>query len=278
MVATSAADTLRLLATYRETADGNAREQLVTNYVPLVRRLCRRFRTSREPQEDLFQIGMIGLLNAIEKFDPERGTSFSSLAIPEVLGAILNYLRDHGSLIKVPRTLRRNKLTIDKISESLASSLGRWPNIQEVAEASDLTIEEINQATELGRIGDPRSLDENVESEDADGSVTLSEYVGAIDTAFDLSLDRLTLATALDTLPDREKTILQLRFYRSMSQRQIAERISISQMHVSRLERAALQKLRVVLQRNSAALNAPDNQPVRTTRTRTRRIPETSPN
>ena len=278
MVSASVAKTIQLLEDYRDTGDAGAREQLAVNYMPLVRTLCRRFHTSKEPQEDLFQIGMIGLLNAIEKFDPERGTSFSSLAIPEVLGAILNYLRDHGSLIKVPRTLRRNKLTIDKISESLASSLGRWPNIQEVAEASELTIEEINQATELGRIGDPRSLDENVESEDADGSVTLSEYVGAIDTAFDLSLDRLTLATALDTLPDREKTILQLRFYRSMSQRQIAERISISQMHVSRLERAALQKLRVVLQRNSATLNAPDNQPVRTTRTRTRRIPEASPN
>lgn len=105
MVSTSATQTLKLLEAYRETADPGAREQLVSNYVPLVRRLCRRFRTSREPQEDLFQIGMIGLLNAIEKFDPERGTSFSSLAIPEVLGAILNYLRDHGSLIKGKRSV-----------------------------------------------------------------------------------------------------------------------------------------------------------------------------
>ena len=156
MAENSAAETLRLLACYRETRDGSAREQLVSNYVPLVRRLCRRFRTSREPQEDLFQIGMIGLLNAIEKFDPNRGTSFSSLAIPEVLGAILNYLRDHGSLIKVPRTLRRNKLTIDKVAESMASSLGRWPNPEELSEACELTIAEVNAATELGRIGDPR--------------------------------------------------------------------------------------------------------------------------
>ena len=259
MVTTSAAETLKLLECYRTTSDVSAREQLVTNYVPLVRRLCRRFRTSREPQEDLFQIGMIGLLNAIEKFDPERGTSFSSLAIPEILGAILNYLRDHGSLIKVPRTLRRNKLTIDKVSESLASSLGRWPNAAELAEACDLTDREIADATELGRIGDPRSLDENVESDDTDGSVTLAEYVGKVDTGFDLSLDRLTLATALDTLPIREKNILTLRFYKGMSQRQIADRIDISQMHVSRLERGALQKLRLVLQKSSAALKAPEN-------------------
>ncbi len=262
-VSSSAKQTLKLLETYRETSDPGAREQLVTNYVPLVRRLCRRFRTSREPQEDLFQIGMIGLLNAIEKFDPERGTSFSSLAIPEVLGAILNYLRDHGSLIKIPRTLRRNKLTLDKMAENLASSLGRWPSMKELSEACDLTETEINAAAELGRIGDPRSLDESVDSDDAEGSATLAEYVGSIDEEFDLSLDRLTLATALDTLPDREKNILQLRFYKGMSQRQIAEQIEISQMHVSRLERAALQKLRNVLQRNSAALNAPDVRPGR---------------
>ena len=262
-VNSSAKQTLKLLEAYRETSDPSAREQLVTNYVPLVRRLCRRFRTSREPQEDLFQIGMIGLLNAIEKFDPERGTSFSSLAIPEVLGAILNYLRDHGSLIKIPRTLRRNKLTLDKMAENLASSLGRWPSMVELSEACDLTEAEINAATELGRIGDPRSLDESVDSDDSEGSATLSEYVGSIDVEFDLSLDRLTLATALDTLPDREKNILQLRFYGGMSQRQIAEQIEISQMHVSRLERAALQKLRNVLQKNSAALNAPDVKPGR---------------
>jgi RNA polymerase sigma-B factor len=225
-------------------------------------------RTSREPQEDLFQIGMIGLLNTIEKFDPERGTSFYSLAIPEVLGAILNYLRDHSSLIKIPRTLRRNKLTIDKIAEFIASSLGRWPNVSELAEACDLTEKEILAATELRRIGDPRSLDGSVETEDSDGSVSLSDYVGSVDTEFELSLDRLTLAMPLDTLPDREKTILLLRFYRSMFQRQIAECIEISQMHVSRLERAALQKLRRVLVKNSAALTAPDAAPKTRTRAR----------
>ena len=175
MAKNSATLTLKLLEAYRESADPQAREQLATNYVPLVHRLCRRFRTSREPQEDLFQIGMIGLLNAIEKFEPERGTSFSSLAIPEVLGAILNYLRDHGRLIKIPRTLRCNKLTIDKIGESIASALGRWPNVPELAEACDLTEKEILAATELGRIGDPRPLDENVETDDSDGSVSLSD-------------------------------------------------------------------------------------------------------
>ena len=254
MVISSRAKTLELLESYRVTGDVGAREQLVANYVPLVRRLCRRFLTSREPQEDLFQTGMLGLLSAIGKFDPERGTSFSSLAIPEILGAILNYLRDHGSLIKVPRALRRNKLAIDRVAELMAPALGRWPTTVELAEACDLTEREIHDATELGRIGDPRSLDENLDNEDSDGTATLAEYVGSVDSEFDLSLDRLTLATALDTLPPREKNILQLRFYKQLSQRQIAERINISQMHVSRLERGALQKLRVVLLRSSVRM------------------------
>ena len=191
---------------------------------------------------------MIGLLHSIEKFDPERGSNFSSLAIPGILGAILNYLRDHGSLIKLPRTIRRNKLTIDKISESLACSLGHWPTVSELEDACQLSEEEINEAAKLGRIGDPRSLDEHLQSPDSDDGVTLAEYVGHHDQGFDTSLDRLTLATALDTLPTREKTILKLRFFKEMSQRQVAERIDMSQMHVSRLERGALRKLRQVLQ------------------------------
>ena len=129
-----------LLESYRITGDVGPREQLVANYVPLVRRLCRRFLTSREPQEDLFQTGMLGLLSAIAKFDPDRGTSFSSLAIPEILGAILNYLRDHGSLIKVPRALRRNKLA-PLMSAVLAVAFfsllrSRLLNVQIVAETN----------------------------------------------------------------------------------------------------------------------------------------------
>ena len=253
MVTTSAALALQLLADYKATGDPQAKEQLVSNYVPLVRSLCRRFRMSREPQEDLSQIGMIGLLNAIEKFDLGRGTSFSSLAIPEVLGAILNYLRDHGSLIKVPRTLRRNKLAVDRVSESLASSLGRWPTSAEVAEASDLTEKEVHAASEVSLIGELRSLDESLSMEDGDDTLPLSEYVGQDDAGFDRSLDRLVLATALDTLPAREKTILSLRFHKEMSQRQVAELMDMSQMHISRLERGALRKLRQTLERRHPA-------------------------
>ena len=253
MVSTSAPETTELLEAYRSDCDLDARARLVANYLPLVRSICRRFRSSREPQEDLFQVGVIGLLHAIEKFDPDRGTSFSSLAIPEILGTILNFLRDHGSLLKIPRALRRNKLAVDRVSDSLASSLGRWPTVAEVAEACKLSDREVCRATEFSRVGDPRSLDENLESEDSEGRTTLSECVGLEDTGFDLTLVRLMLAAALATLPARERTILRLRFYNELSQRQTADLIDISQMHVSRLERGALYKLRLVLLRSSTA-------------------------
>ncbi len=244
MVATSVAETRQLLEDYRASGSTQAREQLVVNYVPLVRSLVSRFRSSREPQEDLFQVGMIGILNAINKFDPGRGTSFSSLAIPEVLGAVLNYLRDHGTLLKIPRGVRRNKLTLDRAAESLATNLGRWPTIPELAEACDLSEEEISDASLLGRRAEPRSLDEKLDSGESDGGASLAECVGREDRGFDLSLNKLSLAAAMSVLPQREKTILKLRFTREMSQRQIAERVNISQMHFSRLERSALRKLK----------------------------------
>ena len=247
----------RLLAFYKETGDIHARDQLVVNYTPLVRSICRRFRNSREPQEDLLQIGMIGFLNAIAKFDADRGNSLPSLAIPEILGAILNYLRDHGSLIKAPRDIRRKKLMVDKVSESLASSIGHWPTVAELVSACDLSEAEVLEAAVFGRICDPRSLDQPLNSHEADGGITLLECVGSEDAEYDLSLDRLTLAKALETLPARERTILTLRFHKELSQRQIAERIKISQMHVSRLERGALQKLRAVFERSGGALAGP---------------------
>ena len=237
-------ETLELLHAYKVHGDLEARETLVRNYEPLVRRICWRFRNSRESQEDLFQVGMMGLLSAIERFDPGRGSRFSSLAIPEVMGTILNYLRDHGSFMKVSRTVRRNKLTLDKVSETLSMALGRWPTVAELAEACDMTVEEVYEALEFGRTGEPRSLDKALEGPDADGSSTLGDWVGAEEHGFERALARLDLEAALGTLPPREKTILVLRFYKGLSQRKVAERVGISQMHVSRLERAALKKLR----------------------------------
>ena len=201
-------------------------------------------------RDPLFQIGMIGLLNAIEKFDPNYGTSFVSLAIPKVLGAISNHLRDHGNLLKVPRPLVEHKMTVNKVAGLLACQLGHWPSVAELAEASGLSEGDVCEALTFGQTGEPRSLDAELEYEDMDRSVTLYEQVSRKEDEFGKLIDRMTLANALDHLPPRERLILQLRFYKDMSQRRIAERIGISQMHVSRLERKALRMLRGVLKRS----------------------------
>ena len=257
---TSATENIRLLKAYGQAGDLDARAQLVSNYTPLVRRLCSRFRMSREPQEDLFQVGVIGLLHAIEKFDSSRGSSFSSLVIPEVLGAILNYLRDNENLIKTPRALRRQHLIVQKASERMASRQGRWPTVAELAQECNLSEEDIYDTMEFARNGVPSSLD----SSNADGSsATLADLLGYEDKRFDLSLDRMTLTAALDTLPDRQKRIVNLRFYRGLSQKQTANLIGVSQMHVSRLERSAMTKLRLVIQNNGVTprFSGPDARP-----------------
>ena len=249
----TADETKKLLSDYRTKGDNAARDQLLDNYVPLVKRVCSRFRGSQEPQDDLVQVGMIGLLNAVEKFDPGYGTAFTSLAIPEILGAVLNYLRDHGSLLKVPRGLRKNKLTVFRRGEELTSWMGRPPTTAELATATDLTEKEVTDAQRFGRMGEPRSLDAPVESLDSDGSCTLADLIGDDDDEMEFSVDTLDLEDAMGALTDREQSILRLRFFKSFSQRQAASVIGISQMHVSRLERAALGKLRSVMVREELA-------------------------
>jgi RNA polymerase sigma-B factor len=248
MAKTTATEMLRLLKVYGETGDADVRETLVLNYLPLVRRLAGRFWQSSEPQQDLFQVGAIGLLKAIDRFDPCHGTSFASIVIPHVLGEIMNYLRDHGSLLKVPRGLRRNKLMVARVSERMVASLGRWPTVPELAEACELTEAEVSATMVFTHVGNLYSLDQVVNPEAANGGVTLSESVGSDDEHFDRSLDRMSVEAALSTLPVRERTIVTLRFSRGMSQSQVAVLVEVSQAHVSRLERSALMRLRLAVE------------------------------
>ena len=217
---------------------------MVSNYMPLVHSIANRFRRSREPQEDLVQIGVVGLLNAIDKFDPRRGARFASLAIPEVLGAILNHLRDHGSLIRSPRGLRHNRIALAKAADMMATHLGRWPTITELAEECGLSEDDVDETLVFARAVDTRSLDATLHPGAEDDEATGLKLPRSEDMEYDASLDRITLEAALDALPLREKTIITFKYYRGMTQRQIAERIDLSQMHVSRLERRALSRLR----------------------------------
>ena len=237
------------------------RAQIVSNYTPMVRNICRRYQSPNESPDDLLQIGMIGLLNAIEKFDPNYGASFTSVAIPEIRGILLNHFRDHGTLVKIPRSMRRNRLMNDKVATSLAVSLGHWPNDEELAQICDLSEDEVHKAKALSQGWNPRSLDEVVESGDGESRLPLSELLGSEDEGFDAVLDRLFLATALDTLADREKKILRFRILESMSRRQVAELVGISQMHVSRLERSALKQLKQAFQMRYADRQTAEPEP-----------------
>lgn len=223
------------------------REQMAEKYLPLVRRLVWKFSHSGEPLEDLVQIGTEGLLKAIDKFDPTRGVKFESYAVPVIVGEIKNYFRDHGWAVKVPRKLQAQWLSVRKAVAGLEQSLGRSPNIQEIVEVTGFNREEVMNAFELASVGNPVSLDIEHQGDDGEEGFTLLDSLGGDDPAFEELIDQLYVTEALAALNPWEKTIIHLKFYGGLSQTQIGIRMGISQMHVSRLQRTAISKLRVHL-------------------------------
>jgi len=220
-----------------------ARDSLVEQHLPLVRRLARRFRNSGEPLEDLIQVGSVGLLKAFQKFEPQRGNSFAAFAIPVIIGEIKNYLRDHGWAVKIPRKLQRQKAIVEKFVESLTQTLGRPPDIQEIVDATGFSDEEVYDSFELGRNGRPLSLDAEYPKNGAD-EPSLLDYLGTLDPDLERLADKMDIAQGLSHLGQREKDVILMKFYGGLTQTTIAERLGISQMHVSRLQRAALKKLK----------------------------------
>ena len=221
------------------------RDDLVGKYLPLVRSLCRRFTHSGEPLEDLVQVGTIGLLKAIQKFDPDRGTRFKSFAIPVIVGEIKNYFRDHGWAVKVPRKLQTNRMAVGRAVDRLSQILGRSPIVSEIAQEIGITEDQVYDAMEVELYGRPLSLDAPCDQESTRDASTLMEYVGAEDPQFDHMMDRLDLSSCIRVLDRRESKIIYLKFYSGLTQTEIADRLGISQMHVSRLQRTALVKLKL---------------------------------
>ena len=227
--------------------DPAVRDQLVVENLPLVHRLCWRFRHSGEPLEDLVQVGTIGLMKAIQKYDPSRGYLLTTFAIPVIVGEIKNYFRDHGWAVKVPRKLQRQKLVVDQNVELLRQRLGRSPSIQEIVDATGLSEDEVYDTFEVERYARPISLDAEYEGDgNVDGSCIV-DNLGSEDPRFEELIDRIYVAGSLDTLDERERAIIGLRFYSGLSQNEVARRLGISQMHVSRLQRSALAKLKLTL-------------------------------
>ncbi len=224
-------DTAELFARLRATGDETYRARLAELHMPLVEYLARRFADRGEPLDDLVQVGSIGLLKAIDRFDTDREVAFSTYATPTIVGEIKRHFRDRGWSVRVPRRLQELSLRLGKATTRLSQELGRSPTVDELATALGVTPEEALEAYEAGLAYSTTSLDVRVNDEE--GS-TLGELMGGEDARLDTMEELASLAPAVAELDERERRILHLRFFKGLTQSQIAAEVGLSQMHVSR--------------------------------------------
>ena len=235
--------------------DQRARDELVERFLPLARKLAHRYRGAHEPIEDLFQVASLGLVKAVDRFDLSRGTAFSSFAVPTILGELKRYFRDCGWSVHVPRGAQERALKVEEAQQNLTSKRGRPPTVPELAEFLELSIQEVLDALETAGAHHAASLDAPHTDEDG-GSATLGSLFGSEDERYRLVEDGLTITAAARQLPMHERRVLQLRFLEDLTQTQIAERIGVSQMQVSRILRRALSRLNAFADPERAELDA----------------------
>jgi RNA polymerase sigma-B factor len=233
-----------LLRRYHEEGDLAAREELIEEHMSLVRSLARRYSYRGEQLDDLIQIGAIGLIKAIDRFDLERGVELTTYATPNIIGEIKRHFRDRGWSVRVPRGLQELNVQLSRLVEQLTVQLSRSPTITELAEAAGVDEEEVLEALESGRAYTSLSLSSGSSGGDEDEDVDPLESIGVEEHQYEVSEDRAVLAPGFRVLDQRERTILRLRFFDGLTQSQIAQQIGISQMHVSRLIRRSLEKIR----------------------------------
>jgi RNA polymerase sigma-B factor len=226
---------------YRE-GDLAARDELVDRFMPLARKLAVRYIHSREPLDDLVQVASIGLLNAIERFDPEQGKKFTTFAAPTILGELKRYFRDKGWSLHVPRDLQELVLAVSRHAERLSVELGRSPTVVELANALDCKVEQVVEAIDAGENYQLASLDAPITQDDEEHR-PLADMLGTDDAGFELAEDRQALASSWARLSELERRVLALRLVHRLTQREISQRIGYSQMHVSRLLRRSMLSL-----------------------------------
>ena len=231
-----------LLIRYHEFGDIAAREELVERFLPLARDLALRYTYTDEPFDDLLQVASLGLIKAIDRFEPGRGTKFTSYAAPTILGELKRHFRDKGWSLHVPRDLQERSLAVSRATEVLSKELGRSPKVREVAEHLGCSAEQVLEAQEAAASYEAASLDAPAARDD-DESASLVDLLGREDSAYDLVEDREAIASTWHALPDVERKVVELRFMHDLTQREIGEQIGYSQMHVSRLLRRALTRL-----------------------------------
>jgi len=229
---------------YLRTRDASVREQLVFEHLALVRQIAYRFAKRTHPLEDLVQVGTIGLINALDRFDPERGCEFSTYAVPTIVGEIKRYFRDKSWAMRVPRPLKDLSLTVGRAIDEMTVELGRPVTHREVAQRLGVDVDDILEAQEIGRAYALHSLDAHVAGAGGGAGKTVGEFSGTEDAEIAGLLDRSCLRTACIDLDRRERMIIYLKFFRNLSQREIGRRLGCTQMHVSRLQQRAIEKIR----------------------------------
>jgi RNA polymerase sigma-B factor len=230
-----------LLIEYHRTGDERAREQALVELMPLVRALAARYSGRGEPLEDLVQVGSVGLIKAVDRFDVDRGVEFSSYAVPTIVGEIRRHFRDKAWAMHVPRRLKELSVRLSRVLDDLTSELGRSPTVAEMAEAVGVEEEEVIDALDSSHAYSTRSLSAPF---DDDGDESLADRLGIEERGYGDVEDSALVGAGLDALDERERRIVELRFFHEMTQSQIAAELGISQMHVSRLLRRALAGMR----------------------------------
>jgi RNA polymerase sigma-B factor len=232
----------RLLERYHREADPAAREALVERFLPLARQLARRYQRAGEPLDDLIQVASLGLLKAIERFDPARETAFSSFAVPTILGELKRHFRDKGWSVRVPRDLQELAVKVDRVGADMGRTLGRAPTTDELAKQLGVTHEQVLEAREAAGAYRAVSLDRPRGDEEDEGK--LVDALGTEDHGFAVAEDSATVQRLMRVLTEREREVLRLRFEEDLTQSEIGIRVGVSQMHVSRLIRQSVARLR----------------------------------
>ena len=238
------ADERELLVRFAREPTPEVREELVERFLPLARRLAGRYAGGAEPFDDLVQVANMALVKAIDRFDPERGTTFSTFAVPTILGELKRHFRDRGWSVHVPRDVQERILKIERAQAELPAKLGHPPTVAEIAEQLELTDEQVLEAMHASQGHHAISLDASSPTAEGEEPSPLGERIGEEDLSFETVEYGAAIAPVLKEISDRDREVLHLRFVEDLTQSEIAERVGVSQMHVSRILRATLDKLR----------------------------------
>jgi RNA polymerase sigma-B factor len=253
---------LRMLRRFADRRDPADRHRVVERYLPLARYAANRYAYGSEPFDDLVQVACIGLLKAVDRYEPDRRASFPSYALPTMWGELRRHFRDRGWAVRPPRTLQEHALVVERATEALTIELGRAPTVEQLATRTELSVEDVLEAREACAAHTAVSLATPVGGRDGgDESVQLGERLGRLDPGYDRADDRATVDALLRHLSRRDREIVRLRMEEDLTQSEIGARVGLSQMHVSRILRDTLETLRQAAERQRTTLRGPATAP-----------------